>query len=43
VEQVNKFKYLGAWIVNDGLSNTEKRTSRPTPIGMAKSVFSKRD
>ena len=38
VEQVNKFKYLGAWITEDGRCETEIRTR----IGMAKDTFSKR-
>ena len=38
VEQVNKFKYLGAWITEDGRCETETRTT----IGMAKDAFSKR-
>ena len=37
VEQVNKFKYLGAWITEDGRCETEIRTR----IGMAKDAFSK--
>jgi len=39
VEQGNKFKYLGAWIMNDGRCNTEIRTR----IGMAESAFSKKE
>jgi len=35
---VNKFKYLGAWIMNDGRCNTEIIMR----IGIAKSAFSKR-
>ena len=38
VEQVNKFKYLGAWNTEDGRCETEIRTR----IGMAKDAFSKR-
>ena len=38
VEQVNKFKYLGAWITEDGRCETEIRTR----IGMVKDAFSKR-
>ena len=38
VEQVSKFKYLGAWITEDGRCETEIRTR----IGMAKDTFSKR-
>jgi len=38
VDQVNKFKYLGAWIMNDGRCNTEIIMR----IGIAKSAFSKR-
>ena len=38
VEQINKFKYLGAWIAENGRCETEIRTR----IGMAKDAFSKR-
>ena len=38
VEQVSKFKYLGAWITEDGRSETEIKTR----IGMAKDAFSMR-
>ncbi len=38
IEQVSKFKYLGAWITEDGRCKTEIRTR----IGMAKDAFSKR-
>jgi hypothetical protein len=38
VEQVSKFKYLGAWITEDGRSEVEIRTR----IGMAKDAFNKR-
>jgi len=38
VEQENNLKYLGAWNMNDGRCNTDRRTR----IGMAKEVFSKR-
>ena len=38
VEQVSKFKYLGAWITEDGRSETEIKTR----LGMAKDAFSKR-
>ena len=38
VEQVNKFKYLGAWITEDGRNEVEIRTR----LGMAKDAFSKR-
>jgi len=37
VEQMNKFKYLGAWITNDGRCDTEISMR----IGMAKDAFSK--
>ena len=39
VEQVSKFKYLGAWITEDGRSETEIKTR----IGMAKDAFSKKE
>ena len=38
VEQVDKFKYLGAWITEDGRCETEIKAR----IGMAKGAFSKR-
>ena len=38
MEQASKFKYLGAWITEDGRSETEIKTR----IGMAKDAFSKR-
>ena len=38
VEQVCKFKYLGAWITEDGRNEVEIRTR----LGMAKDAFSKR-
>jgi hypothetical protein len=38
VEQVDKFKYLGAWITEDGRCETEIKTR----IGMAKGAFSKK-
>ena len=38
VEQVSKFKYLGAWITEDGRSEVEIRTR----LGMAKDAFNKR-
>ena len=38
VFQVTKFKYLGAWITEDGRSDLEVRTR----IAMAKESFSKR-
>src|SRR5580698_2115631 len=38
VEQVQKFKYLGAWITDDGRNETEIRTR----LAMAKDAFSKR-
>ena len=38
VEQVNKFKYFGAWITEDGRCETEIKTR----IRMAKDAFSKR-
>ena len=38
VEQVNKFKYLGAWTTDDGRCETEIKAR----IGMAKDAFSKR-
>ena len=38
VEQVNRFKYLGAWITEDERCETAIRTR----IGIAKDAFSKR-
>ena len=37
VEQVSKFKYLGAWIIKDGSSETKMKTR----LGMARDIFSK--
>ena len=37
IEQVSKFKYLGAWITQDGRREAEIKTG----VGMAKEVFSK--
>jgi hypothetical protein len=38
IEQVNKFKYLGSWITDDGRCEVEIRSR----IGMAKTAFNKR-
>lgn len=38
IEQVNRFKYLGSWITDDGRSELEIKSR----IGMAKTAFNKR-
>jgi len=38
LEQVNKYKYLGAWITEDGRSETEVKSR----IAMAKAAFNDR-